>query len=46
MKYLQPTFSLPATTKPMSRIDYEIAVGLRTPDGKLVQPKRKRQRQA
>jgi hypothetical protein len=39
MHYQNKTFTLPACSKRMSQTDYEIAVGLRHPDGRLVQPK-------
>jgi hypothetical protein len=39
MQYFNERFTLPVTTKRMSQTDYEIAVGLRHPDGTLVQPK-------
>lgn len=39
MKYQNPTFTLPTVNKSMTQTDYEIAVGLRNPDGSLVQPK-------
>jgi hypothetical protein len=39
MQYLNKKFSLPACIKRMTQTDYEIAVGLRHPDGRLVQPK-------
>jgi hypothetical protein len=39
VKYQQPTFTLPTVNKTMTQTDYEIAVGLRNPDGSLVQPK-------
>jgi hypothetical protein len=39
MQYLNKKFSLPACIKRMTQTDYEIAVGLRHPDGTLVQPK-------
>jgi hypothetical protein len=44
MQYVNKTFTLPTTTKRMTQTDYEIAVGLRHPDGTLVQPKPKRQK--
>ena len=40
MKYENKRFTLPVNTRKMTQTDYEIAVGLRTKDGKLVQPKR------
>lgn len=36
MKYQQPTFTLPTTTRKMTQTDYEIAVGLRRPNGRWV----------
>jgi hypothetical protein len=39
VKYQEKTFTLPTTSKRMTQTDYEIAVGLRHPDGTLVQPK-------
>jgi len=41
MQYLNKTFTLPTTSKRMTQTDYEIAVGLRNPDGTLVQPIKK-----
>jgi hypothetical protein len=38
MQYVNKTFTLPTTSKRMTQTDYEIAVGLRHPDGTLVQP--------
>lgn len=40
MRYLERTFTLPAAPARISQYEYEIRVGLRNPDGKLVQPKR------
>jgi hypothetical protein len=40
MKYVEKSFTLPTTSKRMTQTEYEIAVGLRHPDGRLVQPKR------
>ena len=40
MKYQQPTFTLPTSTGKLTQTDWEIAVGLRNPDGTLVQPKK------
>jgi hypothetical protein len=42
VRYTEQTFTLPVTTRKMTHTDYEIAVGLRRPDGKLVQPKTKK----
>jgi hypothetical protein len=39
MQYQNKKFTLPACSKRMTQTDYEIAVGLRKPDGTLVQPK-------
>ena len=39
MQYLNKTFTMATTTKRMTQREYEIAVGLRNPDGTLVQPK-------
>lgn len=44
MQYVNKTFTLPTVNKKMTQTEYEIAVGLRTPDGKLVQPKKKREK--
>jgi len=38
MRYIQPTFTLPTSTGKLTQTDWEIAVGLRNPDGTLVQP--------
>ena len=38
MQYERKKFTLPVNTKRMTQTDYEIAVGLRRPDGKLIQP--------
>lgn len=40
MRYLEQSFTVPVSTGKMTQTDYEIAVGLRNPDGSLVQPKR------
>ena len=40
MLYQKPSFTLPSTTKKMTQREYEIAVGLRSPDGRLIQPKK------
>jgi len=40
MRYIQPTFTLPVSTGKLTQTDWEIAVGLRNPDGTLVQPRR------
>ena len=40
MKYQQPTFTLPTSSGKLTQTDWEIAVGLRNPDGTLVQPRR------
>lgn len=39
MQYVNKTFTLPTTNRKMSQTDYEIAVGLRHPDGRLRQQK-------
>lgn len=39
MQYLKPSFSGPVSNGKISQTDYEIAVGIRHPDGILVQPK-------
>ena len=39
MRYLEQTFTLPTSTGKLTQTDWEIAVGLRNPDGSLVQPK-------
>ena len=39
MQYLKPSFSLPTSSGKISQTDWEIAFGLRNPDGSL---KRKR----
>ena len=36
MRYIQPTFTLPVSTGKLTQTDWEIAVGLRNPDGTLV----------
>ena len=36
MRYIQPTFTLPTSTGKLTQTDWEIAVGLRNPDGTLV----------
>jgi len=41
MQYLNKTFTLPTTSRKMTQTDYEIAVGLRNPDGSLRRPKKK-----
>ncbi len=41
MQYVKPTFTLPVSNKKISQTDYEIAVGLRNPDGSLKRPKKK-----
>jgi len=40
MRYIQPTFTLPVSTGKLTQTDWEIAVGLRNPDGTLRQPRR------
>lgn len=39
MQYVNKSFTLPTTNRKMTQTDYEIAVGLRHPDGSLVQTK-------
>jgi hypothetical protein len=39
MQYVNKTFTLPVNLKRMTQTEYEIRVGLRHPDGSLVQPK-------
>ena len=41
MRYLEQTFTLPAGGSKLTQTEWEIRVGLRNPDGKLVQPKKK-----
>lgn len=38
MQYVNKTFTLPTTNRRMTQTDYEIAVGIRNPDGSLVTP--------
>jgi hypothetical protein len=40
LQYVNKTFTLPTTAKKMTQTDYEIAVGLRNPDGSLRRPKK------
>lgn len=40
MRYLEQTFTLPAGGTKLTQTEWEIRVGLRHPDGSLVQPKR------
>ena len=44
MLYQKPSFTLPTTDKKISQTDYEIAVGLRNPDGTLVIPKKRKRK--
>ena len=39
MRYTEKTFTLPVSSPKVTQTDWEIAVGLRNPDGSLVQPK-------
>jgi hypothetical protein len=42
MKYQQPTFTLPTTNRKMNQTDWEIAMGLRSPDGKVRKRRRRK----
>ena len=37
MKYLQPTFSVPTSSGKLTDREYEIAVGIRNPDGTQIE---------